>query len=241
MTVKAPSVWTYFSRNIAHCRFISDRKGIYLGAILLLMAQAVINAQDSTLEELPGLKERAVVMRIVSRIIEQNQQVVWNSENTRVTIPGRPVGLKLVGENLIVAVQFTPFLRSNGQHLLVAQGQIWINIPNQGVSYNTTMQTIPLAFNEQVYFFPLGSIDAKDNDGASIEIQLILEPYTGSSRADRGSAAPGSSDQKSGDQRSSPRRNQDQKLVVPPVGSDDTPQGEAPSENEGRDSADTTP
>jgi len=215
------------------------------------MAQAAINAQDNALEELPGLRERAVVMRIVSRIVEQNQQVVWNSENTRVTIPGRPVGLKLVGENLIVAVQFTPFLRANGQHILVAQGQIWINIPNQGVSYNTTMQTIPIEFNEQVYFFPLGSMNTKD-EGSSIEIQLIMEPYSGSPGGGRrsvknsadsasagenqGPAAPQSSEQRSG-----PRLNQDRKSGVSPAGPNDAPQGEAPSETGGRDSADTAP
>jgi len=102
---------------------------------------------------------------------------VWDSENTWVTIPGRPVGLKLVGANLVVAVQFTPFLRPGGRNILVAQGQIWINIPDEGISYHTTMQTIPLEFSEQIYFFPLGSVDTRDAD-AYIEIQLVLEPYS---------------------------------------------------------------
>ena len=158
-----------FYTGIAHKKIAS------LVGIIFLTAGAVLGAQETSLEELPGLRERAIVMRIVSRIVEQNQQVVWNSENVKVTIPGRPVGLKLVGENLVVAVQFTPFLRTNGQHILVAMGQIWINIPNEGMRYHTTMQTIPLEWNEQVYFFPLGSVDT--NDEASIEIQLVLEPY----------------------------------------------------------------
>ena len=147
----------------------------FLGGIFILMAASALSAQETSLEELPGLRERAIVMRIVSRIIEQNQQVVWDAENARVTIPGRPVGLKLVGANLIVAVQFTPFLRKNGRSVLVAQGQIWINIPNEGMRYHTTMQTIPLELGEQIYFFPLGSMGT--NDEASIEIQLVLEPY----------------------------------------------------------------
>ena len=144
--------------------------------ILFLTTGMILGAQEPSLEELPGLRERAVVMHIVSRIVEQNQQVVWNSENTRVTIPGRPIGLKLVGANLVVAVQFTPFLRPGGQNILLAQGQIWINIPDEGISYHTTMQTIPLEFSEQIYFFPLGSMATKDE--AHIEIQLVLEPYS---------------------------------------------------------------
>ncbi|MCL2319488.1 MAG: hypothetical protein FWC45_05335 [Treponema sp.] len=165
MTVNASGIRVFPGRNVL------------LGGIFFLSVLAAAGAQESALEELPGLKERAVVMHIVSRIIEQNQQVVWNSENTRVTIPGRPVGLKLVGDNLVVVVQFTPFLRANGQNILVAQGQIWIKVPDEGISYHTTMQTIPLQFGEHIYFFPLGSADAKDE--SSIEIQLVVEPYTG--------------------------------------------------------------
>ena len=138
--------------------------------------------RDSPLEALPGLRERAVVVHMISRIVEQNEEVVWNSETSSVTIPGRPVGLKLVGSNLVAAIQFTPFLRPNGKHLLVTLGQIWINVPNEGISFHTTMQTIPLEFSEQVYFFPLGPM--RDHDAPSIEIQLVLEPYS----SDEGSA-----------------------------------------------------
>jgi len=163
--------------NAFNTRLLCSRIA-FLG--LFFAVSTVLGAQETTsLEELPGLRERAVVIHIVSRIVEQNQEVVWNSENSRATLPGRPVGLKLVGTNLIVAVQFTPFLRPNSQHILVAQGQIWINIPNEGMRYHTTIQTIPLEFSEQIYFFPLGSIDAQDE--AHIEIQLMVEPYSGSS------------------------------------------------------------
>ena len=147
-----------------------------LSGLFFITSLTALNAQETSLDEVPGLRERAVVMNIISRIIEQNQQVVWNSENTRVTIPGRPVGIKLVGANLVVAVMFTPFLRPNGRHTLVAQGQIWINVPDEGISYHTTIQTIPLEFGEEIYFFPLGSMDTKDE--AQIEIQLVLEPYS---------------------------------------------------------------
>jgi hypothetical protein len=143
--------------------------------MVLFSLTAALHAQETTLEQVPGLRERGVVMHIVSRIIEQNRQVLWNSENTKLTIPGRPVGLKLVGADIVVAAQFTPFLRPNGKHILVTQSQVWINVPNEGISYHTTMQTIPLQFNEQIYFFPLGSID--ENDGPQIEIQVVMEPY----------------------------------------------------------------
>ena len=154
----------------------------FLGIVLFFAGRAALASQETSLEELPGLRERAVVMRIVSRVVEEDQMVVWDNEDARVTLPGRPVGLRLVGSNLAVAVQFTPFLRPNGRHVLVAQGQIWINIPNEGMSFHTTMQTIPLELGEQVYFFPLGSIRSEDE--AHIEIQVVVEPYAESSSSE---------------------------------------------------------
>ncbi|MDR2482010.1 MAG: hypothetical protein LBD08_00080 [Treponema sp.] len=143
---------------------------------LLFMASAAASQEPSLEELLPALKDRAVVLDIVSSVVEENQEVVWNSANSKVTIPGRPVGIKLVGANVVVAVQFTPYRVRNGRIILVAQGQIWIDIPGKGVHYQTTIETIPLEFGEPVYFFPLGS-DESPPDRARIEIQVALHPY----------------------------------------------------------------
>jgi hypothetical protein len=157
----------------------TSRKNILPVMVLFFLAAASPEAQETTLEQVPALRERAVEMQIISRIIEQNQQVVWNSENTKLTIPGRPVGIRLVGSGIVVAAQFTPFLRQNGKHTLVTQSQVWINVPNEGMSYHTTMQTIPFEYREQIYFFPLGSIG--EDEGPQIEIQIVMEPYQNSS------------------------------------------------------------
>jgi hypothetical protein len=142
----------------------------------ILFTAAALSAQEGSLQNiLPGLRDRAVVLDITARIVEPNHEEVWNSSNSKVTIPGRPVSLKLVGENVVVAVQFTPYLRSGGHNVLLAQGQIWVDIPNVGIRYQSTMQTIPLEYGESIYFFPLGTV--KSGDTAHIEIQLALYPY----------------------------------------------------------------
>jgi hypothetical protein len=149
---------------------------------LLFAAAGLVNSQEFSLEELvPGLKERAVKIDITARVIEQNLEEVWNSFNSKVTIPGRPVGMKLVGNNILVAVQFTPYRQRNGRNILVAQGQIWVDIPGQGIRYQTTMETIPLEYGERIFFFPLGS--ANNPDGPRIEIQVELHPYAGEPEA----------------------------------------------------------
>jgi hypothetical protein len=152
------------------------RRLTLFSGLFFLAAASVLTAQEPGLEVLlPGLKDRALVLDMVARVVDQNQQEVWNSSTSKVTIPGRPVGLKLIGSNVVVAVQFTPYLRRNGRSVLVAQGQIWVNVPNEGIRYQTTMQTIPLEFGEQIYFFPLGSANSPED--SRIEIMLELRPY----------------------------------------------------------------
>ena len=88
---------------------INVRRHCLLGALLfvvlnipLLPAQeagpdGTSGGGESPLEELiPRFKGRAVVLDITARVIEQNQTVIWNEAHQKVTIPGRPVGLKLV-------------------------------------------------------------------------------------------------------------------------------------------------
>ncbi|MDR0457289.1 MAG: hypothetical protein LBH20_11480 [Treponema sp.] len=123
----------------------------------------------------PHFRRRALIMNINARLVEQNQTVIWNESHQKTTMPGHPVGIKLVGANLVVVAQFTPYIRRGIQKFLVAQGQIWMEIPNQGIRYHTSMQTIPLEFGEPVYFFPLGP--RKDEDAACIEVMLTLHPY----------------------------------------------------------------
>jgi len=135
-----------------------------------------VDAGDSVIQNLPPrVRGRAVVLEINARIVEQNQVVIWDESHRKTTFPGSPVGIKLVGANVVVIVQFTPYIRQRSQKFLVAQGQIWMETPNQGIRYQTSMQTIPLEFGEPVYFFPLGP--ARENDSASIEVMLIMHPY----------------------------------------------------------------
>jgi hypothetical protein len=153
---------------------------------VLWFAAAVLGAQEPGLEEIiPALKNRAVVLDIDARVVETNQRVVWKEAHQRFTIPGRPVGMNLVGTNVAVAVQFTPYLRTKGQHVLVAQVQMWAEVPGrQGIRYQTSIKTIPLDFDEPIYFFPLGS--ALDADSARIEIMITLKQYR-----DPGAGVPG--------------------------------------------------
>jgi len=150
-----------------------------LGVFLLLIASAGIYAEEppqpSQLHQ--RFRGRALLLDINARVLEQDQEVIWNENHERITIPGNPVGMKLVGSNIVVAVQFTPFIRPRGGNVLVAQGQIWLEVPDEGIRYHTSIQTIPLEFNEPIFFFPLGP--ARQEHNAFIEIMLTIKQYRG--------------------------------------------------------------
>ena len=128
-----------------------------------------------------GLRGRSLTMDISARIVEDGNVVVWNESHERITISGGPVSLKLVGSNVVVVVQFTPFIRRQGESVLVAQGQVWIEVPNEGIRFHTSIQTIPLEFNEPIVFFPLGNVQGNTvfENNAYIEIVVTTRPYRG--------------------------------------------------------------
>ena len=154
-----------------------NRSLFLFSAVFIFAAGAQINAQDSQAGVASRFGRRALIIGIDARVLEEKekkQEVAWEETIQKITIPGSPVGIKLVGSNVVVAVQFTPFIRRHGQNVLVAQGQIWIDDPNKGMSYYTSIQTIPMEFGEPIYFFPLGSQQLD----SSIEIILTVNLNT---------------------------------------------------------------
>ncbi|MCL2214897.1 MAG: hypothetical protein FWC06_06765 [Treponema sp.] len=126
------------------------------------------NQQAGGMEQ--ELRRRALVIDIDARVLTDEEKVIWNQVERKIAIPGSPVGIRMVGSNVVVGVQFTPFIRAQG-NILVAQVQIWIDT-GDGVSYHTSIQTIPIDFNEPIYFFPLGA------SNSSIEMLLTVNPYS---------------------------------------------------------------
>jgi len=149
------------------------KHSLYLfSAFFIFAASAPIHAQEQGMGgTMQGLRRRVLVLEIDARVLEEQEVVIWNEIHRKFAMPGSPVGIKLVGSNVIVVVQFTPFIRRGG-NVLVAQGQIWIEDPERGITYYTSIQTIPIEFDEPIYFFPLGTSVAP-----SIEIILTMNMY----------------------------------------------------------------
>jgi hypothetical protein len=143
-----------------------------------------VGAQNNQLSggtRIPENRRQALVLDINSRVLEDGKTVVWSETNHKTSISGIPVGVQLVGSNIVVSVQFTPYIRREG-NVLVAQGQIWVAETGKGVTYFTSIQTVPMEFGEPVYFFPLGE---SRNLNPSIEIIITVSPYSESGTSKR--------------------------------------------------------
>jgi hypothetical protein len=135
--------------------------------------------EEQNARRAPGLPRpsQSIVLCINVRVMENDRVETWTQSERQVTTPGRPVEIKILGANIAVVMQFTPYERMRGpirSNILVVQGQIWMETPDRGIRYHASMQTIPVRLGEPVYFFPLGPV----RDGAaSIEMILTIHQY----------------------------------------------------------------
>lgn len=137
---------------------------------LLLIITCIPVFSQNQVEIKPGQQRQALNLNIESRVLGGEKEVVWNEINNKVAIPGSPVGIQMRGPNIVLAVQFTPFMRRGG-NVLVAHSQIWIADANNSVTYYTSIQTIPMEFNEKIHYYPLGS---PEQVTPSIEIVITV-------------------------------------------------------------------
>jgi hypothetical protein len=153
--------------------------------ILFALGLVSVGAQDNGLErffedeDLESLIDEALQLQITAKVLPPDQQPVWNSQSKKVTIPGRSVAVRLVGDNIRIDVVFTPYQEEGGTLLLVAQGQVWFSeAPNTKTTYLTTIQSIPVSWGEKVLFFPLGfSSELSKTSTFNIQLEVEIYPY----------------------------------------------------------------
>lgn len=129
-------------------------------------------AQDSEIPE--ALKDKALCISIRATVSGSAENAAWESLGIRNTVPGSPVGIKLVGSNVVIVFQLTPFDIGKNSVNLVTQGQVWVKKENGEFNYRTTLDSMTVRYGERVYYFPLG----QDGHGASpLRVEILVEPY----------------------------------------------------------------
>ncbi len=149
--------------------------------LLLLLSHLPFGYADGPTnrhDPLQYLKDEALAVNIVARIIEPNHVTVWRMDSTKITISGRAVEVRLEGDNILVLAHLIPYLNSDNTILLVALGQVWAPAADKkGFRYYSTMKSLPVTPGEKVIFFPFGmAVDQKANV-YNLELEIQVTPY----------------------------------------------------------------
>ncbi|HTX74020.1 MAG TPA: hypothetical protein VMC79_14410 [Rectinemataceae bacterium] len=166
------------------------------GAIAALAASAY--AQDLP----QSLKDRALTIRIEAVVVSPDAQksadggnasggspsagaggtsvgsspaatgAAWRQESSGTTIPGTPVGVKLVSNNAVMLVQVTPFDSDRGHVTLVVQAQVWVRNGDGSLSFRTSVDKVEVAYGKAVFFYPLGKAAS---DKPSLRVAITVD------------------------------------------------------------------
>ncbi|MBN1410289.1 MAG: hypothetical protein JW969_05555 [Spirochaetales bacterium] len=130
------------------------------------------------LEANQEILNKALKMSIVVRLIlpDNEQETAWEQSGEQITLPGRPVTLKLENKVLRIYGLFTPYILKGNDLFLLAQGQVWIfNTNGKELRYFSYVKSLPVVAGEKVFFFPLGrSSGSQGSDFYTIEIEIQI-------------------------------------------------------------------
>jgi hypothetical protein len=140
-----------------------------------MTAAVNLSAQDETSElPLPGdVVEKSLYVIVGTRIVGETVNDFQNSFY-RLTLPGKPVTIKVRARDGRIIIHFTPYLTGGDYYVLFAQNEIWAK-PAEGESlqYFTSFSSIPLHFGDKAIFYPMG----KKEKGEYIQMIVVIVPY----------------------------------------------------------------
>ncbi len=149
-------------------------------SLLLLSLLRITGQEGDSQETLKALMDEALRVNIVARIIPFDERFNFNVEKSQLTIPGRPVVVQFIGNNISINAILTPYLKEDGRIILVAQGQVWSSEPQaeKSVRYLSSLKSLPISLGEKIIFFPLGiPQDATRRDVFNIALEIEIVPF----------------------------------------------------------------
>jgi hypothetical protein len=153
-----------------------NKKSFFL--IILIFFYSLVYSVDIN-DALKYLENRALSIKIITRIVDEQGDTIWDTEMSRITISGKSVKVKLSGVNLLVITDITPYIRNDSTILLVSQGEIWIGSSESGeMNHYSTIKSLPVSMGESALFFPLGVIKADDKKIYNIELEIQVNQHT---------------------------------------------------------------
>lgn len=136
-------------------------------------AAALENGTESTLSADQLLKDALLFSVDVVVNMPGGDAELWKTNVQKITIPGRVVTVSLEGEDSRLKVNFTLYPAEDGKLFLVAQSETWV-----GGEFSSALSSLPVAFRDEVYYYPLGRADdGTENNPVEVRMAIVVVPY----------------------------------------------------------------
>jgi hypothetical protein len=138
---------------------------------LSVSAQEISSASTSSADKI--LRDALLLSVDVTVNMPDGNEQIWNTRVEKITIPGRAVAVSLESGDSRLKVNFTLYPAEDGKLFLVARSEIWA-----GEDYSSTLSSLPVAYRDEVYYYPLGRADDGTKD-SPVEVRMAINviPY----------------------------------------------------------------
>jgi hypothetical protein len=98
-------------------------------------------------------------------------EISWSETLARSLPFSAPLDVRLVGKNVVALVQIVPIALRAAIIDLMVQGMVWVKMPDDSLSFKTTIQSLSLPLGARLFYYPLG-LDTRDGAPIVVEIRV---------------------------------------------------------------------
>ncbi len=102
---------------------------------------------------------------------EGSPGISWSETLARSLPFSAPLDVRLVGKNVVALVQIVPIALRAAIIDLMVQGMVWVKMPDDSLSFKTTVQSLSLPLGARLFYYPLG-LDTRDGAPIVVEIRV---------------------------------------------------------------------
>ena len=102
---------------------------------------------------------------------EGSTDISWGEPLLRTLPFSAPLDVSLAGKNVLALIRIVPVELRAAIVELIVQGQVWVKMPDNSLSFKTMVQTLSVALGSRLYFYPLG-VDARTGAPIAVEIRV---------------------------------------------------------------------
>ncbi len=151
-----------------------------------LLALVPVAAQDQ--QDVSNPAEQAYMISIVLKVLDRDAAVTSTRQANMVTLPGKPMGIKLDGRTIQGVVAFTIYAEKGKPAVCLAQAQLLVKEEqSKDGQWVTILKSIPFVPGEKIEFYPLG----KDSfSGNNLLFELKIDRYEGQPQSEPPAPSP---------------------------------------------------